>query len=113
MIFLFTFKCKVYGSVQRMILRAMKACVKPIVVFVMSTMLSSIIHWSLMQFLCAYCTDNTWIGLAKHVFYLGSPVCMFVNTVQLEIAKYYVKLWTISAIATVAWIASRFAKMNA
>jgi hypothetical protein len=49
----------------------------------------------------------TWWGIFTSAISLGSPFCHFVNTIQYEITKNYILLWSTAATATITWIIAK------
>jgi len=81
---------------------------KPVLFFILVTITISTANWAGIQFLATHCAKWGWLGPLQNLLSLGSPLCQFVNRVQLELATYYIAIWTSAAMVTVAWITSRF-----
>ena len=61
---------------------------KTILTFLMSIVLISTIQWILIQFLASYCAPYSIMGPIYNLINLGSPVCYFINRVQLSLSEY-------------------------
>ena len=85
----------------------MNASAKPIGVFVSTILLLSTLNWAGIQFMATHCSSWGWLGPMKNLLSLGSPLCMFVNHVQVAIADYYILIWSSAATATITWISTR------
>ena len=66
----------------------------PIILFIYSVLGISTIQWGALRFLTTYCAQPGIIGLFVNIMSLGSPICMFVNTIQYTLSTYYITLWT-------------------
>ena len=91
-----------------MFARFINASTKPVLIFLLTIVAISTLNWIGIQFLATHCATWGWLGPVKNLLSLGSPLCMFVNKVQMEVAQYYITIWTSAAVATVTWITSRF-----
>ena len=105
--------CKIpdhaYTTTQNtMIGRLVNASTKPVGVFLLTILAVSTLNWLGIQFLATYCATWGWLGPIKNLLSLGSPLCMFVNRVQMELAQYYITIWATAALGTITWITSRF-----
>ena len=69
----------------------------PIILFIYSILTISIIQWCALNFLTTYCSPSGIYGLIVNIFSLGSPVCMFINTIQYTLSTHYITLWATSA----------------
>jgi hypothetical protein len=83
------------------------AFMKPIGVFIMTITILSSLNWIGIQFLATHCATWSFLGPIKNILNLGSPVCMFVNHLQVALADYYITLWAAAASSTVTWIVAR------
>jgi hypothetical protein len=69
----------------------------PIGMFVITVIIIATIQWCSIQFLANYCAMNGFMGLIYNFMNLGSPMCMFVNTIQYHLSVYYITIWTSAA----------------
>jgi len=79
---------------------------KTISTFLMSIVLISTIQWILIQFLANYCAPYSIMGPIYNLINLGSPLCYFVNRVQLSLSEYYITLWASTGLVVIAWFTS-------
>jgi hypothetical protein len=82
---------------------------KPLGIMMASWLMMLIIQWALINLYTYLCVPLTWWGIFTSAISLGSPLCHFVNTIQYEITKNYILLWSTAATATITWI---IAKLN-
>ena len=80
---------------------------KPIGIFLLTILTLSTLNWACIQFLATHCATWSLLGPIKNLLNLGSPVCMYVNHVQVAIADYYVAIWASAASSTITWIVVR------
>jgi len=71
------------------------------------TMLLASGHWILIRSYATYCAPPGLGGLVYTWFSTGSPVCQFINHLQVGLANNFVGIWAAAAAAMVLWIASR------
>ena len=81
----------------------MKNFLKPILFFLLSIFTVSTIQWLSIQFLATYCSYWTLAGPFMNLFSLGSPVCHFVNHVQMKLAENYIFLWSCAATSCITY----------
>jgi hypothetical protein len=81
--------------------------VRPILVFIGTILLVSTIQWLGVQFLATYCGPYSWLGPIYNLLSLGSPLCHFVNHVQVALADYYVAIWGSTAVALITWFSGK------
>ena len=79
---------------------------KTILTFLLSIVLISTIQWILIQFIASYCFPYSIRGPIYNLINLGSPVCYFINRVQLSLSEYYISLWASTGLAVIVWFAS-------
>ena len=91
----------------RMFMHIISASMKPIIVFLLTVVTISTLNWISIQFMATYCATWSLLGLIKNLINLGSPVCTYVNHVQVALADYYITIWTAAAGSTITWIAVR------
>ena len=94
------FLCKMFAHI-------IGISMKPIGVFLLTIIILSSLNWIGIQFLATHCATWSLFGPIKNLLSLGSPVCMFVNHLQVALADYYITLWAAAASSTVTWIAVR------
>ena len=71
------------------------------------TMLLASGHWILIRSYATYCAPPGLGGLVYTWFSTGSPVCQFINHLQVGLANNFVGIWAAAAAAMVLWVASR------
>ena len=81
----------------------MISIIKPIGIFLLTIFTISSVHWCSIWFLYNYCQVSGLFGLLQHSIMLGSPVCHFVNHVQLSLSNHYITIWTCTAATCVSW----------
>lgn len=91
-----------------MIARLFNASTKPVGIFLLTILAISTLNWAGIHFMATHCATWGWLGPFRNLLSLGSPVCMFVNHVQVALADYYITIWASAATATIAWITARF-----
>jgi len=96
----------------KMLGRVIKASSKPIGVFILTILLISTLNWIGIQFMATHCATWGWFGPISNLFSLGSPLCMFVNNLQVGLANYYITIWAAATTTTLAWISSRLSNNN-
>ena len=80
--------------------------------FLTLTILLASSHWILIRSYANYCAPPGFSGLIYTWFSTGSPVCQFINHLQVGLANNFVGVWAAAAAAMVLWIASRIKSMN-
>lgn len=80
---------------------------KPIVIMMTSWFMLLSIQWGLIYIYTYLCVPLRWWGIFTSAISLGSPLCHFVNTIQYEITKNYILLWSTAATATITWIIAK------
>ena len=76
----------------------------PVCVFILTIFSISTMNWLCIQFLAHHCATSGFIGLIKNILNLGSPVCMFVNHLQITLADYYIFIWSSSLTICITWV---------
>jgi hypothetical protein len=74
--------------------------------FLLVILAVSTVQWTAVQFMATYCSTWGWLGPVKNMLTLGSPVCHFVNKLQMGLADHYVTIWVSAAVGVLAWFAS-------
>lgn len=69
--------------------------------------LTSSLHWICVQIYISNCISNSFTGIIRNVFTLGSPFCQFINYAQFELSKHYITIWAAAAIGLITWFASK------
>lgn len=64
-------------------------------------------HWAFVQLYVTFCAPWGIWGPFKLFITLGSPMCHFINTIQVELAKHYITIWLSAGASCIAWIASK------
>lgn len=80
---------------------------RPILMFIGTILLVSTIQWLGIQFLSQYCAPYSWFGPIYNLLSLGSPLCHFINHVQVSLADYYIAIWSSTAVACIAWFSGK------
>lgn len=76
-----------------------------IVPFLALTILLASGHWILIRMYASYCAPPGIYGLVYTWFSTGSPVCQFINHIQVGLANNFVGIWAAAAAGMVIWIA--------
>ena len=66
---------------------------KPLIIFAGTVSCISTIQWASIQFLSNYCSPFNLSGFINNFAYLGSPLCLFVNNIQVQLSNYYITVW--------------------
>ena len=69
----------------------------PIILFIYSILTISTLQWFSIRFMASYCAMPGVIGLLFNMMSLGSPICLFVNTLQYTMSTHYLTLWATAA----------------
>ena len=69
----------------------------PIILFIYSILTISTLQWVSIRFIASYCAMPGVIGLLFNMMSLGSPICLFVNTLQYTMSTHYLTLWATAA----------------
>ena len=85
---------------------------RPLGWFLLTVLAVSTIQWTCVQFMATYCSTWGWWGPANNLLTLGSPVCHFVNKLQMGLADHYVTIWVSAAVAALAWLVSNLTKTD-
>lgn len=89
-------------------IKQMLALIKhPVGLFVSIAFATVFAHWALVQLYSTFCAPWGFLGPFKLFITLGSPMCHFINIIQVELAKHYITIWLSAGAACVAWIASK------
>tara|TARA_B100000408_G_C10300029_1_gene224109 strand:+ start:1162 stop:1461 length:300 start_codon:yes stop_codon:yes gene_type:complete len=86
----------------------MKNFLKPISVFFLSILTVSTVQWLSIQFLATYCSYWSLAGPFMNIFSLGSPVCHFVNHIQLKLSENYIFIWSCAATSCITYSSQLF-----
>lgn len=70
------------------------------------TILLASSHWILIRIYAIYCAPSGMYGLVYTWFSTGSPVCQFINHLQVGLANNFVGIWAAAAAAIVLRVAS-------
>ena len=92
---------------------AIKSTLNSVLPFLGLTILLASSHWFLIRSYAAYCAPPGVTGLIYTWFSTGSPVCQFINHLQVGLANNFVGIWAAAAAAMVLWIASRLTSAKA
>ena len=79
----------------------------PVGLFVSIAFATVFTHWTLVQLYSSFCAPWGLLGPFKLFITLGSPMCHFINIIQVELAKHYITIWLSAGAACIAWIASK------
>jgi hypothetical protein len=80
---------------------------RTVVPFLGLTMLLASGHWFLIRAYANYCAPPGLNGLIYTWFSTGSPVCQFVNHLQVGLANNFVTIWAAAAAGMVVWLATK------
>ena len=87
---------------------AIRSTMGTVIPFLGLTILLASSHWLLIRSYATYCAPPGVAGLVYTWFSTGSPVCQFINHLQVGLANNFVAIWAAAAAAMVLWVASRF-----
>jgi hypothetical protein len=76
----------------------------PISIFIAIVISTVFMHWSLVQIYATYCAPWGWLGPFQSFITMGSPMCHFINIIQVELAKHYITIWISAGTTVIAWI---------
>jgi hypothetical protein len=71
----------------------------PIILFIYSILTISTLQWCCIRFLASYCAMPGIMGAFLNMMSLGSPICLFINTMQYTMSTHYLTLWATAATA--------------
>lgn len=77
-----------------------------VITFITTIVIISSLQWIALQIYNKYCSPQSIYEIFYNMFSLGSPVCYYINTIQYELSKYYVTLWTSTIAAFGAFLIS-------
>lgn len=86
---------------------AIRSTLGSVLPFLGLTILLASSHWILIRSYATYCAPPGVTGLIYTWFSTGSPVCQFINHLQVGLANNFVGIWAAAAAAMVLWVASR------
>ena len=86
---------------------AIRSTLGSVIPFLGLTILLASSHWFLVRGYATYCAPPSLSGLIYTWFSTGSPVCQFINHLQVGLANNFVAIWAAAAAAMVLWVASR------
>ena len=86
---------------------AIRSTLKTVLPFLGLTILLASSHWILIRSYATYCAPPGVYGLVYTWFSTGSPVCQFINHLQVGLANNFVGIWGAAAAAMVLWVASQ------
>ena len=69
----------------------------PIILFIYSIIAISTFQWCALRFLTTYCAQPGIAGIIMNLMSLGSPICIFINTLQYTLSTHYITLWATAA----------------
>ncbi len=81
-----------------------KAIIKPVFLFVITVFSVSTLQWCCIQFMAHFCHELTLWGLVKNIFTLGSPICNFVNHIQIKLTDHYILIWVTAISVIISYI---------
>jgi len=82
----------------------MSSIIYPVLIFASTIFTISSIQWIAMKFIVNFCYDDSLWGLFTNMFTLGSPICLFVNNIQIMLTNHYIIVWTGAAAAVITYI---------
>lgn len=77
--------------------------IRPIIWFVCSVGVMTILYWGLVRFIAAYCAPSDIYGIMMTAFTMGSPFCQAFTQILAKISEYYLILWSSIVTGFVAW----------
>ena len=77
---------------------------KPFALFMISIISLSTIQWSCIRLLAIHCHSNGFQGFFMNPLLLGSPMCIAINSIQINLAKYYISIFSTIITVSTAWI---------
>ena len=80
---------------------------KLIGLFMLSVIGVATLQWICLQIIATYCAPWGWFGPIQNILSLGSPVCQFLNHIQVGLGDYYIIIWTSAATAGIAYVISK------
>lgn len=81
----------------------------PVSMFVITISIISSIQWFSIKFLATNCSKDGFMGFLYNFMSLGSPICMFINSIQYHISTYYITIWASAAASILTYfLGSRF-----
>ena len=83
-----------------------KTVAKSTIIFSSIVFTTCFVHWILVNLYTHYCAPLSIYGVFYTLLSLGSPLCQFINTFQLEVAKHYITIWTIAGASLLTWFAT-------
>ena len=84
-----------------------KFIILPFINFLSTILIISTIQWASIQFLANYCSTSGWLGPIYNLFSLGSPLCHFVNNVQIALSQQYINIWGGTGVAIITWFTQK------
>jgi hypothetical protein len=77
--------------------------IRPIIWFVCSVGVMTILYWCLVRFIAAYCAPSDLYGIMMTAFTMGSPFCQAFTQILAKVSEYYLILWSSIVTGFVAW----------
>ena len=84
-----------------------KPLVEPVGIFLLTILAVSTVQWSCVQFMASYCAPWGMFGPLANLLSLGSPVCTFVNHLQVALADYYITIWAAAAGILITYVTTK------
>ena len=88
------------------IVGTLKTLSKPIFIFLATMFIVSSVQWASIRIYASQCAGYGWYGFLTNALTLGSPMCQFINHVQIALADYYVTIWASAATAVITWVSA-------
>ena len=85
-------------------LATVKSLAKPAGIFLGTIFAISTIQWICIQLLATFCSTWGILGPLYNVLSLGSPMCQFVNHVQVTLSDNYITIWAGAVMSILAML---------
>jgi hypothetical protein len=76
-------------------------------IFLTTLFIVSIVQWLCVRFMATYCHVGGLWGIISNPIYMGSPICLGVNNVQIALVNHYVGIIAAGSLGFIGFITSR------
>jgi hypothetical protein len=76
----------------------------PIGLFIQTILSVSFTHYILWYLFFYLCIPSGFLAPIYHIFYMGSPFCVALNTIQNYLLNNYITIWTTGVISLIAYL---------
>lgn len=66
------------------------------------------VQWLCVQFLASYCHRGGLMGLILNPIYMGSPICLGVNNIQVALVNHYVGIIAAGSLGFIGFITNKW-----